>query len=105
MNGAGRARRANAAAKRRSTVAAERDLRPDWLTGNAARYVPAGLTVEICDVLCEHPNLVVPGPPADFVFLMKRFAGRAPDYDDMVALWPKCTFGTSEETVRRLINA
>jgi hypothetical protein len=30
---------------------------------------------------------------------MKLLAGRAPDHDDMVALWPSCGFDSAEETV------
>jgi hypothetical protein len=36
---------------------------------------------------------------------MKLYAGRAPDYDDMVALWPSCTFATPEEVVQRFVTA
>jgi hypothetical protein len=86
-------------------VAATRDLRPDWLNDTAHAYAPLGLTMEMCDVLYEHPRLLVVGPPADYVFLMKLYAGRAPDYDDMVALWPRCTFATANEAADRFATA
>jgi hypothetical protein len=56
-----------------------------------------GLKVEDCEVLLEHRALRVLGPPPDFIFLMKLYAARAPDYDDLVALWPYCSFGTADE--------
>jgi hypothetical protein len=51
--------------------------------------------------LFERMSLIVLGPPADFVFLMKLFAARAVDYDDMVALWPSCSFGSADDAVSR----
>jgi hypothetical protein len=33
------------------------------------------------------------------VFLMKLLAGRAPDHDDMVALWALCDFGDAQAAV------
>lgn len=80
-------------------VAERNDLRPDWLNDRAAGFAPAGLDVAGCETLFEHPHLVVLGPPADFVFLMKLQAARAVDYDDMRALWPRCSFSGAEEAV------
>jgi hypothetical protein len=86
-------------------VAVQRGLRPNWLNDAAVAYAPIGLSVDICEVLFERPSLLVLGPPADLVFLMKLFAARAPDYDDMVALWPRCTFSTPEDAVSRYVDA
>lgn len=82
-------------------VAAERDLRPDWLNDRSAAFAPAGLDVESCTTLFARGSLIVLGPPPDFVFLMKLFAGRSVDYDDMVALWPSCSFRSAAEVVSR----
>jgi hypothetical protein len=86
-------------------VAAQRDLHPNWLNDKAAGYAPPGLTEEMCDVLYEHPSLRVLGPPADYVFLMKLLAARVSDFDDMIALWPRCTFRSPEEAVQRFVAA
>ena len=86
-------------------VALQRGYRPDWLNDAAAPYAPRGLSVEICEVMYEHPRLLVVGPPADFVFLMKLYAARAPDYDDMVALWPRCGFSGAAEASKRFATA
>ena len=45
------------------------------------------------------PPPTVLGPPPDQVFLMKLLAGRAPDHDDMVALWPRCGFDDAHAAV------
>lgn len=80
-------------------VALQRNLRPDWLNDRAAGFAPVGLVAEECEVLFEHPRLIALGPPADYVFLMKLQAARAIDHDDMVALWPTCSFTSPEATV------
>lgn len=82
-------------------VAAARDLRPDWLNDRAAAFAPLGLDIKSCTTLFERSSLVVLGPPADVVFLMKLFAARTVDYDDMVALWPSCSFGSADDAVGR----
>jgi hypothetical protein len=81
------------------TIASREGLRTDWLNDSARPFAPVGLKVEDCEVLLEHRALRVLGPPLDFVFLMKLCAARAPAYDDLVALWPYCSFGTADEAV------
>lgn len=60
-------------------MAAERDLRPDWLNDRAAAFVSAGLIVADCEVLFEHTRLI--------------------DHDDMVAIWPRCSFPSPQAAV------
>ncbi|HVF74023.1 MAG TPA: hypothetical protein VM938_03160 [Acidimicrobiales bacterium] len=86
-------------------IAAERDLRPDWLNDRSAAFAPIGLDVMSCTTLFERRSLIVLGPPAHFVFLMKLFAARSVDYDDMVALWPVCSFGSAADAVSRFYAA
>lgn len=45
------------------------------------------------------------GAPYDQVFLMKLNASRATDTDDLVALWPLCSFGTPERAVDAFYEA
>ena len=80
-------------------VAERHGMRPDWLNDNAVGFAPAGLRRADCEVLFQHAHLTVLGPPPNQVFLMKLFASRAPDHDDMVALWPHCTFSDAEAAV------
>jgi hypothetical protein len=88
-----------------NVVARRRHLRPNWLNDYAQPFTPIGLRVDMCDVLFDHPHLRVLGPPPDCIFLMKLYAGRAPDFDDMVALWPLCTFASASEAAERFVAA
>lgn len=80
-------------------IADRHDLRRDWLNDSAAPFAPSGLRVEDCEVLFQHEHLTVSGPPPGQVFLMKLLAGRAPDHDDMVALWGLCDFASAQAAV------
>jgi hypothetical protein len=81
-------------------VAAEHGFEADWLNDRAAMYLPQGLVEEACEVLIVHPRLRVLGPPPAYVFVMKLYAARGEvDHDDMVRLWPRCTFTTADEAV------
>jgi Nucleotidyltransferase of unknown function (DUF6036) len=86
-------------------VATRRGLATNWLNAHARPWAPAGLREQDCHVLLEHPNLLVLGPPADQVFLMKLCASRAPDVNDMVALWPLCNFADAVDVVNQFYAA
>lgn len=86
-------------------VARRRGLAPHWLNAHARPWTPAGLREQDCHVLLEHPNLLVLGPPIDQVFLMKLSASRAPDFTDMVVLWPLCGFADADDVVTRFYAA
>lgn len=73
-------------------VAGRHGLAPRWLNDNAAAFVPATFVEEDCDVLLDHPALLVLGAPLEQVFVMKLFAGRAADIADLETLWPQCGF-------------
>ena len=80
-----------------SRVAARHDLAPTWLNSHAAGFVPNG-DVDIVDPdpILTTKTLLVFTATADAVFLMKLFAARPQDRDDLVALWPHCTFGSAQ---------
>ena len=80
-------------------VAPRHDLDPDWLNDRAAPFMPLGFEVGTSTIVYEHAALVVRTPPASTIFLMKLYAGRAPDRDDLVKLWPVSRFSTPEEAV------
>jgi len=86
-------------------VATRRGLVSHWLNAHARPWAPTGLREQDCHVLFEHPNLLVLGPPADQVFLMKLSASRAPDVTDMVALWPLCGFADADDVVNQFYVA
>ena len=78
-------------------VAARHDLAPRWLNDHAKPYLPVTFDEGQCDVLIDLPGLTVLGAPLDQVFLMKLFASRAADVDDLEVLWEHCSFGSPEE--------
>lgn len=86
-------------------IARSRGFQPNWLNDRAAAFAPAGLTEADCSVLYEHPRLRVLGPPPDCVFLMKLYAAREPDYDDLVALWARCSFSSPSDAAARFTIA
>jgi hypothetical protein len=77
-------------------VAVRHDLAPRWLNDSAAPFVPATLQEDACEVILVRNTLRVLGAPFDQVFLMKLYASRAVDTDDLEVLWPHCSFGSPE---------
>ena len=88
-----------------SDVADLKGLSPKWLNDLAAGFRPAGLSSTNCSPILEHRALTVLAPSPDWVFLMKLYAARTVDYDDMVVLWPLCRFESAEDAVRRYWDA
>ena len=80
-------------------VAARHELAPKWLNDAAAAFVPATFDRDDCTVLLDGPTLRVMGAPWDAVFLMKLYASRAVDTDDLEAIWPLCSFQSPEAAV------
>lgn len=83
-----------------NAVAEEHGFEPNWLNDRAMMYLPQGLREEACEVVLDHPYLRVLAPPPDYVFVMKLYAARGElDHDDMVRLWPHCTFKAARAAV------
>ncbi|WP_329481653.1 hypothetical protein OG555_05825 [Kribbella sp. NBC_01484] len=80
-------------------------LRATWINDSATMFAPVGLAPDACELLYEHSHLTVLGPPPGQVFLMKLLAGRAPDHDDMIALWPTCGFADARAAVEAYYSA
>lgn len=78
-------------------VAARHGLAPAWLNDRARPFLPATLDEADCEVLLDRPGLTVLGAPLDQVFLMKLFASRAADVDDVEVLWEHCSYESPEE--------
>ncbi|MCP3938535.1 MAG: hypothetical protein GY708_24575 [Actinomycetia bacterium] len=81
------------------TVAARHDLSPGWINDSASQFLPAGFDLAGATILLDHPRLLVVGPAVDHVFVMKLFAGRAVDTDDLRQLWSHTSFETSTQAV------
>jgi hypothetical protein len=77
-------------------VAERHDLAHRWLNDSAAAFLPATFQVTDCEVLIDRPTLRVLGAPFDQVFLMKLYASRAADTEDIEALWSYCSFDSPE---------
>ncbi|MGQ0433391.1 MAG: DUF6036 family nucleotidyltransferase [Microthrixaceae bacterium] len=77
-------------------VAARHGLAPAWLNDRAKPFLPVTFDEAACEVLLDRAGLTVLGAPLDQVFLMKLFASRAADVDDLEVLWEHCTFETPE---------
>ena len=78
-------------------VAARHGLAPAWLNDRARMFLPVTFDEAECEVLLDRPGLTILGAPLDLVFLMKLFASRAADVDDLEVLWEHCSFETPEE--------
>ena len=86
-------------------VAKRHDLAPEWLNDSAAAFIPSTFNPGECEILLEHPLLLVLGMPWNQLFLMKLFASRATDTDDIEAIWPYCTFGSVDAAVAAFYEA
>jgi hypothetical protein len=86
-------------------VAHRHDLDPTWLNDRAAAFLPQTFDESACDVLHEHPRLLVLGLPFRELFLMKLFAARGRDYADLVSLWSHTGFAAPEEAVEAMYDA
>lgn len=80
-------------------VAHDHGLAPQWLNAHAAMFTPATLNLDECRVLAEHPRLLVLGAPFDQIFLMKLYAARARDLDDLRVLWPLTGYVSPQDAV------
>jgi len=82
-------------------VASEQSLPPRWMNDDAATFVPAGLTAAHCARVFDGSALTVLAPSADWIFIMKLYAARAVDGPDMIRLWPRTGFESTEAAVAR----
>jgi hypothetical protein len=69
-------------------VAKRHQLTIDWLNDHSAPWHPQTLLREDCDVLLNHPRLLVLGAPFDAIFLMKLNRSEPQDVLDMIMIWP-----------------
>jgi hypothetical protein len=86
-------------------VAERHGLAPKWLNDSAAAFLPATFEPVDCETLLDTQTLRVLGAPFDQVFLMKLYASRAVDTDDLEAIWPHCSFGSPEAAAEAFYEA
>lgn len=63
-------------------------------------FKPSTLREADCKIELHQGRLLVLGAPLEQVFLMKLYASRAPDLDDMVHLWRHCSFDSPQAVVQ-----
>lgn len=86
-------------------VADRHGLAPKWLNDRARPYLPATFDARECETLLDHPALEVLGAPMDQVLLMKVFASRAADIDDIAVVWAHCSYETVEDAAHAFHEA
>lgn len=82
-------------------------LAPAWVNDSARPFKPQTLLERDCELLLEHPQLLVLGAPLEQVFLMKLHATRvrSRDYEDLLTLWPRCSFPSPQAVVDMYFEA
>lgn len=96
---------ANDLAEAIERVANRHDLSDHWLNDNAAPYWPANASFDDCAVVFERAALVVRTPPPDVIFVMKLYRSDPQDREDMVTIWPLCSFESAENAARSFRHA
>lgn len=83
-----------------AVVGARHDMSKGWLNDAAAAYWPAGASFDECEIVHQRGTLVVRTPSSDVIFLMKLYRASPQDRDDMITIWPTCSFPTPDEAAR-----
>jgi hypothetical protein len=78
-------------------VGSRHDLRKGWLNDAAAAFWPSGVSYESCAIVFGHEALVVRTPNANVIFVMKLLRADPQDREDLITLWPLCTFSGPSE--------
>lgn len=74
------------------TIGERRDLAETWLNDHAAMFWPNGASLDAAPLVLERPGLTVRAPEPDVVFVMKLYRSEPQDREDMIDLWPRCSF-------------
>lgn len=80
-------------------VGQRHDLRRGWLNDAAAAFWPASSSFADCQIVYEQDSLVVRTPSPDVIFVMKLYRADPQDREDMVLLWPMCSFESPDDAV------
>jgi hypothetical protein len=81
-------------------VALKLAIQENWLNDNASLFMPANFDSSKCTTNLQLSKIRILIPHADVVFIMKLYASRREkDHDDMVKLWPMCSFKTAAAVI------
>jgi hypothetical protein len=86
-------------------IGARHDLSPTWLNDNAAAYWPMWASFGDCEIVYQRGALTVRTPSSDVIFVMKLYRADPQDREDMISLWPLCTFATPDDAARAFRDA
>ena len=78
-------------------VGARHDLRQGWLNDAAAMFWPSEASYDDCEIVYERHALVVRTPDPEIIFVMKLYRADPQDREDLVTLWPLCSFATPDD--------
>jgi hypothetical protein len=81
-------------------IGARHDLASDWLNDAAAAFWPVNASYDACEDVYHTRKLRVRTPDADVIFIMKLYRALPQDREDMVDLWPLCSFASADEAAR-----
>ena len=63
-----------------------------WLNDDAAMFWPSETSYDDCNVIYQRHALVVRTPGPEVIFMMKLYRADPQDREDLVTLWPLCSF-------------
>ena len=86
-------------------VAKRNGLAQRWLNSGAQPFAPVTLEESECEVLAEYPRLKLLGAPWAQIFVMKLYAGREQDREDLAAIWPRTGFTSAGDAARMFRQA
>ncbi len=78
-------------------VASRHDLQQGWLNDAAAAFWPAGARYDDCEIVYQSDTLIVRTPGPDVIFVMKLYRAEPQDREDLVSIWPVCSFAGPED--------
>ena len=78
-------------------VGARHDLPKGWLNDAAAAFWPTTASYDDCELIYQQPVLDVRSPAPDVIFVMKLYRADPQDREDLVLLWPSCSFNDPDD--------
>jgi len=81
------------------------DLSPGWLNDAAAAFWPSGASYDDCEVVYQRGPVLVRTPSPDIIFVMKLYRAHPQDREDLVTLWPLCSYANPLEAADAFANA
>lgn len=81
-------------------IGARHDLSERWLNDDAAPFWPSNASYDDCELIYEAPALSVRSPGPNVIFVMKLLRADPQDREDLVVLWPSCSFSDANDAAK-----